>query len=57
MTVQLSPHFSLSEMTTTTGLPNQPASAEILNSLRALCLNVLEPIREHFGTAVVVHSG
>ena len=56
--MKLSKHFSLAEMTvTTTRLANQPASAEVLNALRKVCSNILEPVRDHFGKAVVVHSG
>ena len=56
--MKLSKHFSLAELTTTTtGLPNQPASAALIDSLRSVCENVLEPVREHFGKAIVVHSG
>ncbi|MDO8800028.1 D-Ala-D-Ala carboxypeptidase family metallohydrolase [Phenylobacterium sp.] len=54
---QLSPHFSLSEMTVTgTGLPNV-APSQAIASLTALCVNVLEPIRAHFGKPVQVNSG
>ena len=55
--MQLSDHFSLAEMTRTSvrGLLNAPGEIEVAR-LRALCLNVLEPVRERFGP-VVVHSG
>lgn len=54
---KLSKHFSLAEMTvTTTGLANQ-APAAVIAKLRKVCENVLEPVREHFGMAVIVHSG
>ena len=54
----LSKHFSLAELTvTTTGLANQPSSVEVIERLRKVCANILEPVRDHFGKAVVVHSG
>jgi len=53
----ITPHFSLAEMTTTnTGLPNV-APSDVMPSLKALCVNVLEPIRAHFGKPVHVNSG
>jgi len=50
---QLSPHFRLSELlesraARTHGIPNEPAAAEMEN-LRALCLELLEPLRAEFG--------
>ena len=54
----LSKHFTLAELTvTTTGLPNQPSSPEVITRLRKVCVHVLEPVREHFGKSVIVHSG
>ncbi len=47
--MQLTPHFSLAELTvTSTGLPNTPGPAE-LEALRELCLRVLEPWRAVVG--------
>lgn len=55
--MKLSDHFTLAEMTVTnTGLPNLAPPA-IITSLTALCVNVLEPIRAHFGKPVQVNSG
>lgn len=55
--MQLSPHFSLTEMTRTgTGLSNAAPPQAIAN-LTALCVNVLEPIRIHFGKPVQINSG
>ena len=59
--VQLSEHFNLSEFihsgtATSKGLDNTPPQA-VINSLRELCVNVLEPIRSHFGKSVNVTSG
>lgn len=54
--MQITPHFSLAELTrTTTGLGNHPTPVEI-DRLRVLCVNVLEPIRAHFGRPVRVNS-
>lgn len=54
---QLSPHFSLAEMTHTgTGLPNVAPPLAVAN-LALLCAAVLEPIRAHFGVPVKVNSG
>jgi zinc D-Ala-D-Ala carboxypeptidase len=59
----LSPHFSLEELTITsqTGpdgklLPNQPGPPELANLL-ALCEAILEPIRDLWGCPVRVTSG
>lgn len=55
--MNLSPHFTLAELTRTgTGLPNDPSPAQI-EKLRALCVHILEPVREHFGKPVKVNSG
>lgn len=55
--MQLSPHFTLAELTRTgTGLPNTPSPA-IIDKLKALCVHVLEPVREHYGKPVTVNSG
>lgn len=55
--IRLSPHFTLAEMTATSHkLPNVPNPDEV-KALTALCLNVLEPVRAHFGKAVRVNSG
>jgi zinc D-Ala-D-Ala carboxypeptidase len=54
--MRLSPNFTLDELTrTSTGLVNVPNKAEI-ESLKSLCINVLQPIRDRFG-AVTVNSG
>lgn len=55
--MQLTEHFSLSELTrTNSGIINIPASREIEN-LKALAENVLEPLRQAFGSAITVNSG
>lgn len=54
--MNLSPHFTLAEMThTNSGLSNKPSAAET-KSLTALCVTLLEPIRLKFGP-VSIHSG
>jgi hypothetical protein len=59
--VQLSPHFTLEEMSvseygTRHGLPNV-APPVVVESLRTLCNNVLEPLRTRLGKGIVVLSG
>lgn len=59
--MRITPHFTLSEMTKSQtalrlGLDNDPDSDGIA-SLRALCEQVLEPIREHYDRPVIVTSG
>lgn len=55
--MNLSPHFSLAEMTRTSQpYANVPTASEIA-SLRTLCVKVLEPIRAHFGRPVKINSG
>jgi hypothetical protein len=53
----LSPNFTLAELTRTSQpYPNVPGPAEIA-ALTALCVNVIEPVRAHFGKPVRVNSG
>tara|TARA_Y100000034_G_scaffold37170_1_gene45703 strand:- start:980 stop:1438 length:459 start_codon:yes stop_codon:yes gene_type:complete len=59
--MKLSKNFSLSELTKSQtaerkGIDNTP-SAEHQESLKSLCTNVLQPIRDHFGRVVTVSSG
>lgn len=59
--MRLSAHFFLHEMTrsqlaTRHGLDNQPDSVAIDN-LIALCRNVLEPLRRHYGKPIYPTSG
>jgi hypothetical protein len=59
--MKLSPNFSLAEMTKSEtasrrGLENTPGEVEIEN-LRALAVNVLQPVRDHFQKGVHVNSG
>jgi len=54
--VNLSPHFTLSEMTrTSSGLYNGPTIDKI-KALTTLCTTLLEPVRNRFGP-VSIHSG
>jgi len=58
--MNLSPHFTLEEMIKSqagdrAGIDNMPSAAH-REALRALCVHVLEPIRERFGP-VMVTSG
>ena len=54
--MNLSLHFTLAEMTrTASGLVNVPGIAE-RQALTALCVNLLEPVRNRFGP-VSIHSG
>jgi len=58
---QLTANFSLHELTKSEtalrmGFDNTPGEAET-ESLRLLCENVLQPVRDHFGKGVKVNSG
>jgi len=59
--VKLTPHFTLDEMVKSQtalrlGLDNTPDPDE-MESLLALCENVLEPVRIHWAKPVVINSG
>lgn len=59
--MKLSPNFSLMEFTKSQtgermGIDNTPPPHAIA-SLKMLCVNVLEPIRRHYGRPVVINSG
>lgn len=61
LTMALSPHFILGEMLVSQtgarlGLRNVPRP-EHVEALRLLCVNVLEPVRVHYGQPVLVSSG
>ena len=54
--MNLSPHFTLSELTrTSSGISNVPTDAEV-KALEALATTLLEPVRARFGP-VSIHSG
>ena len=59
--MKLTKNFSLNEMCRSNtarlrGLPNTP-NAEQIKNLQKLCENVLQPLRDHLGEAVVINSG
>jgi zinc D-Ala-D-Ala carboxypeptidase len=59
--MQLSPNFHLSELiqsqsATRAKINNQPNAQQIQN-LKALCCNILQPIRDHYQKPVIVSSG
>jgi uncharacterized protein YcbK (DUF882 family) len=55
--VNLSPHFTLAELTrTSTGLANEPTPSQVA-ALTSLCLHVLEPIRALLGVPIRITSG
>lgn len=55
---RLSPHFTLTELTTTNSkLSNAPDSPVFIANLQAVCINILEPVRKQFKKAVIIHSG
>lgn len=59
--IQLSPHFTLAEFVKSDtakarGLHNTPSDQQIA-AMKALCVNVLEPVRAHFGKPVRITSG
>ncbi len=58
---RLSPHFTLQEMTKSQtairlGIDNTPSEGH-REALEGLCVNVLEPLRGHFKSPVIVSSG
>ena len=59
--MKLSANFQLSELVKSQvaerkGIPNNPSPTNIDN-LKALCVNVLQPIRSHFDAPVLISSG
>ena len=59
--MKLSPHFSLDEMLKSQtairkGIPNVPTEAHT-EALRALCMNILEPVRAQYGIPFSPSSG
>ena len=61
MIVQLSPNFSLHEMTKSdtalrNNLDNNPKADEVAN-LKRLCEIILQPIRNHYAKGVKINSG
>ena len=61
MDIKLSSHFTLTELTRSAtaqrlGLDNTP-DAQSLDNLRALATNLLEPLRQLYGSPIYVTSG
>lgn len=59
--IQLTKHFRLNEFTRSAtaskyGIDNTPP-VEVISNLQALCVNVLEPLREYFNTPIIISSG
>lgn len=59
--IQLTEHFKLSEFTRSATaskyhIDNTPNEEQIAN-LKALCVNVLEPLRQWYGEPIVIGSG
>lgn len=59
--IQLTPHFKLSEFTKSStasarGIDNTPPK-EVIDNLRNLCEQVLEPLRQFFNVPIVIGSG
>jgi uncharacterized protein YcbK (DUF882 family) len=59
--MKVSPNFTLAELTKSQtavrlGINNTP-TPEAVDNLRNLCVNVLEPIRAHFKSPIIISSG
>lgn len=58
--MKISPHFTLSELTRTDVARFQVVNASpppaLMAAAKALCETLLEPIRTHFGSPVIIHS-
>ena len=59
--MNLTEHFTLAELTHSDAavrlhLDNTP-EPYVIERLRAVCINILEPVRSHFGKPVTVNSG
>ena len=59
--MKLSEHFDLNEFTRSTTADrlhiDNSIPEELIPSLKNLCVQILEPLRLHFGTPVVISSG
>lgn len=55
--MNLSPHFTLAELTRTSVKADNTPTPEITAALKALCENILEPVRVKLGKAVKINSG
>ena len=59
--MKLTTNFSLAEMTASQvaarkGIPNNPTAGQIEN-LKKLCESILQPIRNHYDSPVIISSG
>lgn len=55
--MKLSKNFSLNEfLVTSTGIANIPTK-EVIENLRKLCVNVLQPLRDMYGKPIIITSG
>ena len=58
--MRISPHFTLAELTKTSVVAYQVVNASppphLMVAAKALCEDLLEPIRNHFGSPVIIHS-
>ena len=65
MATQLSPHFTLEELCKSQkavregidNFPREPEDAEIIENLRRVCAEILEPVRDRFGIPFSPSSG
>ncbi|MCI6337035.1 MAG: D-Ala-D-Ala carboxypeptidase family metallohydrolase, partial [Prevotella sp.] len=60
--MRLTPHFRLSEFTRSEtasrlGIDNNVNDPKVVDNLRRLCEKVLEPLRNHTNTPIVINSG
>lgn len=60
--MRLTPHFRLSEFTRSEtasrlGIDNNVKDPKVVDNLRRLCEKVLEPLRNHTKTPIVINSG
>ena len=59
--MKITKNLSLKEMTFSDtamrrNIPNEPGIQEVIN-LTALCCNILQPVRDHYGKSVRINSG
>ena len=60
--MRLSEHFTLKEMVfsetaASKGINNFPTDPVIIENLKALCQNILDPVRKHYGKEITPNSG
>ena len=59
---QLSEHYTLRDLCSSItadrlGINNNPNNEEIIEKLRQICDNILEPITQHYGVKAIINSG